>query len=166
VKLPFVSLSQGLWLAIDEVIHHNDILFPNVIRPRGNATGCDPDSRDARIIEHDSEEGLAPIARRGWDEAAEYARTELVEVLDQRAGAAVSVFRTRAAAVWQVNACEDRSEAPDRCCDTTIGTWYKEQGIGNVTSHRGGQSRRTKGSENGSVGRIIEEHRQPALGSA
>jgi len=35
----------------------------------------------------------------------------LVEVLDQRAGSAVSALDARPAAIWLVNVCEDRAEA-------------------------------------------------------
>ena len=62
VVLP--DLSQGLWLAVDEVIHHNDISSVSFLcRPGGNIAGGDPDPRDARIIKHDAEEGLASINR-------------------------------------------------------------------------------------------------------
>jgi hypothetical protein len=63
---PFLhNLSQGLRLAADEVIYHDDVFPPLIIRSRGNATGCDPDPRDARIVKHDAEEEKASITWRG-----------------------------------------------------------------------------------------------------
>ena|SRR5882724_5063789 len=108
-----------------------------IIRPWRNVASCDPDPRDARIIEHDAEEGQVSIAGRGRDETAEYHPTVLVEVLDQRAGMTVSVLPARPAAIWLVNVCEDCAKAPGRCWDTAIGTWDKEQSVGDVATHRG-----------------------------
>ena len=76
----------GLWLAVDKVIHHDDVVLIIIIRPRGDVAGCDPDPRDARVVKHDAEEGKAPIARRGRDETAEDQLAVEVEVLHQRAG--------------------------------------------------------------------------------
>ncbi len=47
-----------------------------------------------------------------------------------------------------------------------IGTGYEEQAFGNVTPHRSEQPRRAEGREDFGVGRIIEQHGQPALGPA
>jgi hypothetical protein len=64
-------LLKELWLAVDEVIHHDDVMAAIVIRSRGNVACFDSDPRDERVVKHDAEEGLASIARRGRDEAAE-----------------------------------------------------------------------------------------------
>ena len=45
------------------------------------------------VVKHDAEEGQASIARRGRNETAEYQPAVLVEVLDERAGLAVSASR-------------------------------------------------------------------------
>ena len=63
--------NKRLWLAVDKVIHHNDIVLPIIIRPRGNVAGCDSHLRDARIVKHDTEEGKTPIAWGGRNKAAE-----------------------------------------------------------------------------------------------
>jgi len=68
ISLPLLT---KLWLAVDEVIHHDDVMPLIVIRLRGNVPGFDSDPRDARVVKHDAEEGQASIARRGRDEAAE-----------------------------------------------------------------------------------------------
>ena len=55
---------QGAWLAIDEVIHDDDVVFPVIIRPWGDVAARDPHPGDACVIELDAEQGQAPIARR------------------------------------------------------------------------------------------------------
>ena len=54
---------KELWFAVDEVVHHDDVIVSIVIRARGNIAGFDSDSRDARIVKHDAEEGQIPITR-------------------------------------------------------------------------------------------------------
>ena len=66
-----LPLLKQLWLAVDEVVHHDDVMAGIVIRPRGNVAGLDPDRSDAGVIKHDAEEGQASIARRGRNETAE-----------------------------------------------------------------------------------------------
>jgi hypothetical protein len=56
-------LSNDLWLAVDEVVHHDDVMLAIVIRPRGNVAGRNPNRRDAGVIKLDAEEGQASIAR-------------------------------------------------------------------------------------------------------
>ena len=46
----------GLWLAVEKVIHHDDVVLIIIIRPRGYVAGCDPDSRDAGVFKKDPEE--------------------------------------------------------------------------------------------------------------
>ena len=67
---PF-HLLKKLWLAVDEVVHHHDVMLAIVIRPRGNVAGRNPNRRDAGVIKLDAEEGQASIARRGRNETAE-----------------------------------------------------------------------------------------------
>ena len=66
-----LHLLNDLWLAVDEVVHHDDVMLAIVVRPRGNVAGLDPDRRDAGVIKLDAEEGQASIARRGRNETAE-----------------------------------------------------------------------------------------------
>ncbi len=105
-----------LWLAVDKVIHHDDVMFAIIILPRGNVAGRDPDRRDACVVEHDTEEGQASIAWRGRDRTAKYQLTAAVEILDQRA--ALLYFPS----IWLVNVCEDRAEASDRCQRSAVAT--------------------------------------------
>jgi hypothetical protein len=66
-----------------------------IIWPRGDVAARDPDPGDTRVVKHDAEEGTAPIARRGRNEAAKQQLAVGIEVLDQRAGLTVSVLRAR-----------------------------------------------------------------------
>ena len=158
-----LPLLKGLGLAVDKVIHHDDVVLAVIIRSRGNVAGCDLDPRDARVVKHDAEEGQAPIARRGRDETAEYQFTAAVEVLDQGAGPAVSVLLARPAPIRLVNVGKDRAEASDYCWASPIGAGNEEQSFGDVAAHRSEQPRQAEGAEDGAVGGIVEEHGQSAL---
>jgi len=157
---------KELWLTVEEVVHHDDVMAAIVIRSRGNVAGRDLDGCDARILKHDAEEGQTTIARRGRDETAEYQFAVPIEVLDQRAGAAVSALRARAAAIWLVNVCKDRAEASDCCRGSAIGTRYGEGRFGDVAPHRSEQPRRAERPEDFGIARIAKKHRQSALESA
>src|SRR4029453_4763934 len=122
-------------------------MLATIIRPRGNVAGFDPDSRDARVVEHDAEEGQVSIPRGGRDEATECQPAVLVEVFDQRAGMTVSVLPARSAAIWLVNIGEDGAEAPDRCWNSSIGAGYEEQSLSDVAPHWGEQPRGAEGPE-------------------
>ena len=58
-------LVNELWLAVDEVVHHDDVMLAIVVRPRGNVAGRDPNRRDAGVVKLDREEGQVSIARCG-----------------------------------------------------------------------------------------------------
>ena len=79
----------------------------------GDVAARDPHPGDARIVKHNAEEGQAPIARRGGDEAAEQQRAVGAEVLYQRAGPRSSIWLGRS--IGLVNIGEDRAKARDRC---------------------------------------------------
>ena len=64
-------LVNELWLAVDEIVHHDDVVLLIVVRSRGNVAGRDPNRRDASIVKLDTEKGQVSIARRGWNETAE-----------------------------------------------------------------------------------------------
>ena len=91
-----------------------------IIRARG-LIGRDPDRRDARVVEFDTEEGQASIAGRGRDKTAEYPLTVAIEILDPRAG--LVWFPS----IWLVNVCEDRAEASDRCWRSPVGARDEER---------------------------------------
>src|SRR5262245_58285870 len=154
-----------LRFAVQEVIHHDDVMCPVIIRPRSSIAGRDAHSGDAhgRVLIDDAEEGQTSIARRGWDKAAEEQPAVGAEVLDFRAGLTVTVFIARPAPIRQVNVREDRAEATDLCCHISIGAGYEEQSFGDVAMYGSEQPQRTEGTEDGPVGRIVEERCQTAL---
>ena len=154
-------LVQGLRLAVDKVIHHDDIALAIIIRARGDVAGCDPNRCDERILKRDAEEGKTPIARRGRNEAAEQKFAVRVEVLQQRTRptvSAVSALPAWPAAVRLVNICENRAEATDRCWYRPIAAWHEEQSLGDIAPYRSEQAKRAEGAEIGVVLRIVEEH--------
>ena len=57
------SLLDQLWLAVDEVVHHDDVMAGIVARSRGNVAGLDPYRRNARVAKHNAEEGQVSTAR-------------------------------------------------------------------------------------------------------
>jgi len=61
---PHFPLPEKLWLAVDEVVHHDDVMAGIVARPRGNVAGLDPDRRNTRVGKHNAEEGQVSTARR------------------------------------------------------------------------------------------------------
>jgi hypothetical protein len=108
------QLWNALWFTVDEVIHHDDVMFPIIIRTRGSVAASDAHPRNARVARHNAEEGKAPVARRGGDEAAEQQLAIDAEVLNQRAGLAVAALAARPAPIRQVNIREDRAKTIDR----------------------------------------------------
>ena len=152
------SVSEELWLPVDEVVHHDNVMVPIVIRTGGHVAGLDADRCDAGVIEHDAEEGLVSIAWRSRNGTAEQQSAVSIEVLDERVRPAVAEPRARTA-VWLINICEHRAEGSDCCRDSAIGPGYEEQSFGNVASYRSEQSRFAEGSEGGAVGGIAKEHR-------
>src|SRR5213592_4917024 len=58
----YLFLVKELWLAVDEIVHHDDVVLLIVVRARGNVASRDPDRRDASVIELDAEEGQVSIA--------------------------------------------------------------------------------------------------------
>ena len=141
-------------------------MCPIIIWPRGSIAARDPHSGDTRVGKDNAEEGQTCIAWRSWDKAAEDQPPINPEALDARAGLTVSVRIARPASVRQVNVREDRAEAADLCRHISIGAGYEEQRLGDVAVHWGEQPQKTEGTEDGAVGRIVEERSQAALGSA
>ena len=108
------QLRLRLWLAVDKVIHHDDVTLAIIIRARGDVATRDPHPRDERLVKHDAEEGKTPIARRSRDETTKQHLAVGAEVFNQRARATISSLLARPAPIRLVNVCEDRAEAGDR----------------------------------------------------
>ena len=149
-----LHLRNKLWLAVDEIVHHDNVMAPIIVRTRGNVTGLDHDRRDAGVVKHDAEEGEGSIARRRRNETGEDEFAVSVEVLDARA----SMRHARSNAIWLINICEHRAETSNCCRDEAIGTRYGEGRDGDVAPHRREQPRSTEGPEDLTVGGIAEEH--------
>src|SRR4029077_2468272 len=151
--------SNRLWLAVDEVVHHDDVMIGIIIPTRARVSRCDPDSGDPCVVKHDAEEGEISISRRGRNVTAKYLLTILVEVLDQRA-CLVAWVSPAYAATRLGNIGKKGAEATHRCRHPAIGTGNEEQPFGNVAPYRCEQSRRTECREGVRVGRIIEQRSQ------
>ena len=52
---------NGLRLAVDEIVHHNNIQFSAIIGARGRAD-CDPHTGDTSIIKNDSEKRQSAVS--------------------------------------------------------------------------------------------------------
>ena len=89
-----LHLRKKLWLAVDEVVHHDNVMVPIIVRTWGNVTGLDHDRRDAGVVKHDPEEGEASMARRRRNETGEDEFVVPVEVLDARASTRHARFPT------------------------------------------------------------------------
>ncbi len=152
------TLVRHLRLAVDEVVHHHDVMLSVVVHPGSHVTRCDPYFRDARIGENHAEERLARVAGRG----------RYVTTKDQSAVFTKDVElrgRTTPASVWLINVGEDGAKCVDHSRCTTIGAGHEEQRIRHVAAHRAEQSQRTERTEDRRVRRIIEQRRQAAVGS-
>ena len=125
----------GLWLAVDKVIHHHDVLVHIVIRARRGIAGCDPHARDQRLIEDNTKKRKARIPGRSRHETAEQDLAVGAEVFNQRARSTISSFFARSTSVRLVNICENRAEATHRCRHRPVGARYKKQSFGDVAAH-------------------------------
>jgi hypothetical protein len=82
-------LRKRLGLAVNKIVHCDDVMFRVIIRPGGNVARSDSHTGNPRIAKYDTEERLAPIAWRGWHRTAEQELAVDTEKLYQRAGSAV-----------------------------------------------------------------------------
>ena len=55
VDTPLIQRKR-LWLAVEKVIHHDDVVLIIIIRPRGYVARRDPNPRDACVFKKDPEE--------------------------------------------------------------------------------------------------------------
>ena len=139
--------------------------FPSSFGPGATLPACDPHPGDARVVKHDAEEGKASIARRGRDEAAEQQLAIGVEVLDQRAGPAVSVLLPRSVPSGWSTSVKTAPKPLTVAGSAAVGAGYEEQTFGDVAAHRSEQALRAEGAEDVAVRRIVEQPGQPAGGN-
>ena len=153
------------WLrfAVQEIIHHDDVMCSIVIWPRGSIAACYSYSGDACVAKDEAEEGKTSVAWRGWNKATEDQPSVSAEALDARAGLTVAVFIAGPASIRQVNVREDCAEAAHLCRHCSIGSGDKEQSLSDVAVHWGEQPFRAEGTKDAAVRRIVEERRQAAL---
>ena len=138
-----------LWFAVQEVIHHDDVMCPIIIRARRSIAARDSHSGNPRVGKDDAQEGQTSVARRGWDEAAEDQPPVGAEALDACAGLTVSVFIAGPTPIRKVNVREDRAEATNLRCNTSIGSGHEEQCLGDVAVYWSEQPLRTEGAKDG-----------------
>ena len=162
-NLPSWCRLYGLRFAVQEVIHHDDVMGPIVIRPRRSIAARDAHSRDTRVRKDNAEEGETRVPRRGRDKAAEDQPSVGAETLDARTGLAVPVFIAGSASVRKVDVGKDSPETTYFCRDSSIGARHEEQGLGDVAVHWSEQPLRAKGAEDAAVRRIVEKRSQAAL---
>ena len=145
------NLGQALWLAIKEVIHHDDVSSPTIIRSGGDIAARDPHSGDGRVVfEYNTQEGKAAVAWQGWDEAAEEQVAVGVEVFDPGTGIPVSAL---------VNIREDRSKTGDgRWFVGAAGrNWHEEGHVSNVAADGAEQPAVAEWCEDVPVRGVIEQ---------
>src|SRR5215213_9700681 len=52
-----ISSTNRLWFSVDKVVHHDDILFANIIRSGHDVAAHDSHAGDSRVWEGNAEEG-------------------------------------------------------------------------------------------------------------
>ncbi len=95
-------LLEQLWLVVDKIVHHDDVMTRIVVRPWGDVSGLDPNRRDARVVEHYAGEGQVSVAGGGRDETAEYQPVIYIEIPDGCVGPGISMPRQSGAAIWLI----------------------------------------------------------------
>ena len=161
-----LPLLKQLWLAVDEVIHHDDVMLAHhhsapgqrcrlVIRTRAMRASSNTMPKKDRLPSPG--EAGTKLLNSSLPSASKYSISVLAPRFPRL---------PRPAPIRLVNICEDRAEAAGRCWDGPLVPGYKEQSFSDVAAHWSEQPRRAEGAEDGAVGRIVEEHGQPALGSA
>src|SRR5690349_11794842 len=156
---------QMMWLAVDEVVHHDDVDSRAIVRTGSDIACNDPHTRDARVGELDPEERETAIARRGRDKTAEQQTAISTEKLYQRTGTTITLFVAWTTTVRLVHVSENRPESGDGRSRSSVRSGHEERRIGDIASHRCEQARTTKGTECGGVSRIAEEGYKAALWS-
>src|SRR6266545_1848110 len=113
-------LRNRLGLAIDKVIHHDNVIIAVIVRTWSDVACGDSHAGDPRVVIYDAEERQTSIARRGWGKTAEQELAVSIEKCNQRAGSAVALLFARATPIRLIDVGEDRPEAPYGCWNSSI----------------------------------------------
>ena len=100
-----------MWLSIDEVVHHDDVIRVVIVRTWSDIASNNPHRGDPRIGKLDPEERKTSITRSGRDKTAEQQTAISTEKLNQSAGVTVAAFLTWTTTVGLIDVSEDRTEA-------------------------------------------------------
>src|ERR1041385_1897930 len=138
-------------LSIDEVIHHDNVDPPAIIRTGSDITCNDPHTGDPRIVELDPKERETAVARRGRHKIAEQQTAISTEKLDQRTGTTVTLFVAWPTAVGLVHVNENRAESGDGRSRSSVRTRHEEKRVGHIAPHWREQAGSTKGTECGGI---------------
>src|SRR5438046_587505 len=127
----FLASPNGLRFAVEEVVHHDNVVLPLIIRPWRHGAARDPHAGNACVVEDDAEKGEACIAWRGRDGTAEEQVIVGAEVFDPRARLPVSTLLAGSAPVRLVEVRADRAEPDGRRGDVAA-AGYEEVNFGDV----------------------------------
>src|SRR5690349_8809851 len=106
-----LGVRQMMWLSIDEVVHHHDVIRFVVVRTGSNIACGNSHTGDHRVRKLDPEERKTSITGRGRDKTAEQQTPIGTEELDQRTCTTVAMFVAWTTAIGLIDVSEDRTEA-------------------------------------------------------
>jgi hypothetical protein len=102
---------QMMWLSIDEVVHHDDVIRIVIVRTWRHVSCNNPHRGDPRIVKLNPEERKTSITRSGRDKTAEQQTAISTEKLHQGAGVTVAAFLPWTTTVGLIDVSEDCAEA-------------------------------------------------------
>src|SRR5215217_3454099 len=101
------SLRKIFWLAIDKVVHYDDVVIAVVVRTWRNIACSDPHTNDPSVAKFDTEERLTPITGRCGYKTAEQELTVDSEKFYERACSAIPSLFARTTAIWLIDVGEN-----------------------------------------------------------
>ena len=97
-------------LAVDEVVHHHNVVG-HVVVWTWRASACDdPHTCDPGVVELDPKERKTAITRRGRHKTAEQQPAVGTEKLHQRARSAIATLVARTTAIRLIDVSEDHAK--------------------------------------------------------
>ena len=155
-------LVKELWLAVDEIVHHDDVVLLIVVRPGATLPA---------VIRTDAMRASSNwMPKKDRLPSPGEAGTKLLNTsVPFRSKYSMNVlppFDANPDAICLINICEHSAEASDCCRDSAIGTRYGKNRFGDVAPHRSEQPRPAERPEDFGIARIAKKHRQSALESA